>query len=104
MLGYFSIIGLLRVHCLLGDYSLALKTMENVELHNRNFFIRVSACHVTTYYYVGFAYMMMRRYSDAIKIFISVLQYINRIKNYKTLSYQYEAVIYKITNNSLHLL
>jgi translation initiation factor 3 subunit L len=32
MLGYFSIIGLLRVHCLLGDYTMALKTMENIEL------------------------------------------------------------------------
>lgn len=31
-LGYFSIIGLLRVHCLLGDFTLALKVMENVEL------------------------------------------------------------------------
>jgi len=91
MLGYFSIIGLLRVHCLLGDYSLALKMMENIELHNRNIFLRVSACHVTTYYYVGFAYMMMRRYSDAIKIFTSILHFINRTKNYKTLSYQYEA-------------
>jgi len=95
MLGYFSIIGLLRVHCLLGDYSLALKMMENIELHNRNIFLRVSACHVTTYYYVGFAYMMMRRYSDAIKIFISILQFINRTKNYKTLSYQYEATAKK---------
>lgn len=32
MLGYFSLVGLLRVHCLLGDYELALKTMENVDL------------------------------------------------------------------------
>ncbi len=56
MLGYFSIIGLLRVHCLLGDYTLALKTMENVELNKKGLFARVTACHVTTYYYVGFAY------------------------------------------------
>lgn len=32
MLGYFSIIGLLRVHVLLGDFTLALKVMENVGL------------------------------------------------------------------------
>ena len=32
MLGYFSIIGLLRVHVLLGDFTLALKVMDNVEL------------------------------------------------------------------------
>ena len=31
MLGYFSIIGLLRVHCLLGDFSLALKTLDDIE-------------------------------------------------------------------------
>lgn len=32
MLGYFSLIGLLRVHVLLGDYTLALKVVEHVEL------------------------------------------------------------------------
>ena len=35
MLGYFSIIGLLRVHVLLGDFTLGLKVMENVELNQK---------------------------------------------------------------------
>ena len=35
MLGYFSIIGLLRVHTLLGDYTLALKVMDNIELNQK---------------------------------------------------------------------
>ena len=35
MLGYFSVIGLLRVHSLLGDFTLALKVMENVELNQK---------------------------------------------------------------------
>ncbi len=35
LLGYFSIIGLLRVHSLLGDFTLALKVMENVELNQK---------------------------------------------------------------------
>jgi len=34
-LGYFSIVGLLRVHVLLGDFTLALKVMENVELNQK---------------------------------------------------------------------
>jgi translation initiation factor 3 subunit L len=34
-LGYFSIIGLLRVHCLLGDFTLALKMMDNIELNKK---------------------------------------------------------------------
>ena len=35
LLGYFSVIGLLRVHSLLGDFTLALKVMENVELNQK---------------------------------------------------------------------
>lgn len=35
MLGYFSVIGLLRVHSLLGDFTLALKVMEGVELNQK---------------------------------------------------------------------
>ncbi len=31
-LGYFSLIGLLRTHVLLGDYHQALKTVEHLEL------------------------------------------------------------------------
>ncbi len=37
-LGYFSLIGLLRVHTLLGDYTLALKVMDNIELNPKALF------------------------------------------------------------------
>lgn len=50
MLGYFSIIGLLRVHVLLGDYTLALKMMDDIELNKKAWFTRVNAAHVTVYY------------------------------------------------------
>jgi hypothetical protein len=35
MLGYFSLIGLLRLHSLLGDYSMALKVIGNIELNRK---------------------------------------------------------------------
>ena len=35
LLGYFSVLGLLRVHTMLGDFTLALKSMENVELNQK---------------------------------------------------------------------
>jgi len=82
MLGYFSIIGLLRVHTLLGDFSLALKTLDDVELNKKSMFARVMAAHFTTYYYVGFCYMMMRRYADAIRMFSHILVYVSRTKNF----------------------
>lgn len=80
-LGYFSLIGLLRVHTLLGDYSLALKTLEGIELNKKAFFTRVPAAHYTIYYYVGFCYLMLRRYSDAINSFSHVLLFISRTRN-----------------------
>jgi translation initiation factor 3 subunit L len=35
MLGYFSIVGLLRMHCLMGDYWLALKTLDPIDLSKK---------------------------------------------------------------------
>ncbi|MDK2413600.1 hypothetical protein QHH03_31395, partial [Aphanizomenon sp. 202] len=78
MLGYFSLIGLLRLHSLLGDYYQAIKVLENIELNKKSMYSRVPACQITTYYYVGFAYMMMRRYADAIRTFSNILVYIQR--------------------------
>ncbi|KAI9031525.1 RNA polymerase I-associated factor PAF67-domain-containing protein [Phycomyces nitens] len=96
MLGYFSIVGLLRVHCLLGDYMLALKMMDNISLNKKAMFARVTACHVTTYYYVGFAYMMMRRYADAVKSFSTVLSFMQKTKQYHNRSYQSEQIVAKV--------
>merc|ERR1712013_712612 len=61
MLGYFSLVGLLRLHSLLGDFYQAIKVLENIELNKKSLYSRVPGCQITTYYYVGFAYMMMRR-------------------------------------------
>ncbi|KAI9749043.1 MAG: hypothetical protein M4579_007027 [Chaenotheca gracillima] len=91
MLGYFSIIGLLRVHCLLGDFSLALKTLDDIELNKKAMFARVMAAHFTTYYYVGFSYMMMRRYADAIRMFSHILVYVSRTKNFQK-NAQYDSI------------
>ncbi|CDR45882.1 CYFA0S20e01266g1_1 [Cyberlindnera fabianii] len=90
-LGYFSIIGLLRIHTLLGDFTLALKTMEDIDLDKKAFFTKIPGCHFTTYYYVGFCYLMLHRYSDAIKTFSHILLYISRTKNISK-SGQYDVV------------
>jgi len=86
---------LLRVQCLLGDYYLALKTLEPLDVAKKGLHTRVTACHITLYYYLGFSYLMMRRYSDAIKTFSTILLYINRMKQYHTRSYQYDEIVKK---------
>jgi len=82
MLGYFSLVGLLRLNSLFGDYYLAINTMHYVELdiHKQLLIARVPSCIITTCYYVGFAYLMMRRYEDAIKVFVDALIYIQRTR------------------------
>lgn len=93
MLGYFSLVGLLRLHSLLGDYYQAVKVLENIELNKKSLYSRVPACQITTYYYVGFAYMMMRRYSDAIRTFSNILLYIQRTKQlFQGKSYQNDQI------------
>ncbi|KAK9467351.1 RNA polymerase I-associated factor PAF67-domain-containing protein [Lipomyces arxii] len=91
-LGYFSNIGLLRVHTLLGDFTLALKTMEEIDINKKSKFARVAGAQFTIYYYVGFCYMMLRRYSDAIKMFSHILLYISRTKSFHNRSAQYDSV------------
>lgn len=93
MLGYFSLVEMLRLHSLLGDYYQAIKVLEPIEIHKKNQFSHIPACQITTSYYVGFAYMMMRRYTDAIRTFSSILLYIQRTKQlYSTRSYQNDQI------------
>nr|CAD7204177.1 unnamed protein product [Timema douglasi] len=104
MLGYFSLVGLLRLHSLLGDYYQAIKVLENIELHKKTQYSHVPACQISTSYYVGFAYMMMRRYSDAIRTFSSILLYIQRTKQlFQSRTYQNDQ-INKQTDQMYHLL
>ncbi|SCZ97662.1 BZ3500_MvSof-1268-A1-R1_Chr4-3g07347 [Microbotryum saponariae] len=82
-LGYFSILGLLRVHVLLGDYTLALQMLDGIDLNKKALFTRVTAAHVATYYYVGFSYLMLGRYPDAIRALSHILFFVLRLKHFQ---------------------
>ena len=80
-LGYFAIVGLLRVHVLLCDYSSALQVLTPVDLrHHKTLLSSVPACYLTLYYFMGFAYLMLHRYVDATRIFAYFLVYRQRNK------------------------
>jgi translation initiation factor 3 subunit L len=73
-MGYFSLFGLCRAHCLLADYRLAVDVLAPVDIDDkRALFTRLPACHINLFYYLGFAYLMMRRYADAVNAFSGVL-------------------------------
>jgi len=104
-LGFFALVGLCRLQCLIGDYYLAVTVLDNIQLHKKGMtWSPVPSCQITMYYYVGFAYLMMRRYSDAIKCFTDILLYIQRTKNvFHVRSYQQD-MIQKQTDQMYYLL
>ncbi|KAJ7556493.1 hypothetical protein O6H91_05G085900 [Diphasiastrum complanatum] len=95
VLGYFSIIGLLRVHCLLGDYHSGLKCLTPIDINQHGVFSTIIGCHITAIYYYGFANLMMRRYIDAIRAFNQVLLYILKTKQYHQKLPQFDQILKK---------
>lgn len=72
VLGYFSMVGLLRVHCLLGDYHTGLKCLLPIDITQQGVFTSVIGSHITTIYHYGFANLMMRRYIPVYDVTIDV--------------------------------
>jgi translation initiation factor 3 subunit L len=101
-LGYFALVGLSRVHCLLGDYHSTLTALELFDLTRRGLYTRVTACHVSLNYNLAFAYLMTRRYASAVHVVGSTLTHITRTKQYHTRSYQYDQMMKK--NEKLYYL
>ncbi|KAL4859842.1 Eukaryotic translation initiation factor 3 subunit L [Chlorella vulgaris] len=83
MLGYFSLVGLLRVHSILGDYTTAMKSMAPLHpfLRKSLFTTKIPMSNITFFYYCGVAYTMMERYLDAAKCFNFILTYISKAKH-----------------------
>ena len=69
------------------------QVLENIELNKKSLYSRVPGCQITMYYYVGFAYMMMRRYADAVRTFSNILLYIQRTRGlFQTKTYQNDQI------------
>mmetsp|Transcript_27837 Transcript_27837/g.83157 ORF Transcript_27837/g.83157 Transcript_27837/m.83157 type:complete len:517 (-) Transcript_27837:106-1656(-) len=96
LFGYFGLMQLLRMHSLLADYHLAMQTIETIDFDAEvPLFYKIPACHVTLYYYMGFAYLMLRRYVDAIKTFGDILVFLSKTSGVNSLSYQYDQMVKK---------
>jgi translation initiation factor 3 subunit L len=95
VLGYFSMVGLLRVHCLLGDYHTGLKCLLPIDISQQGVYTSVIGSHITTIYHYGFANLMLRRYTEAIREFNTILLYIFKTKQYHQKSPQYDQILKK---------
>ncbi|KAI5007364.1 hypothetical protein ZWY2020_050809 [Hordeum vulgare] len=95
MLGYYSMIGLLRVHCLIGDYHTGLKCLLPIDIGQQGVYTNVTGSYISTIYYYGFANFMMHRYADVIHQFNKILLYILKYKQNHEKSPQYDLLLKK---------
>ncbi|XP_055131174.1 eukaryotic translation initiation factor 3 subunit L-like [Symphalangus syndactylus] len=74
-----------------------------MELNKKSTYSRVPECQVTIYYYVGFTYLMMCHYQDAIRVFANILLYIQGTKSmFQRTTYKYEMI--NKQNEQMHVL
>lgn len=62
VVGYFSMVGLLRVYCSLGHYHTGLNYLLPIDITHQGFYTTVIDCYITTIYHYGFANLMLKRY------------------------------------------
>ncbi|KOM28650.1 hypothetical protein LR48_Vigan561s004000 [Vigna angularis] len=76
VLGYFSMVGLLRVHCLLGDYHTGIKCLLPIDISQQGVYTSVIGSHITTIYHYGFANLMLRRFILVLEQCLLILPYV----------------------------
>ncbi|ETO26864.1 eukaryotic translation initiation factor 3 subunit 6 interacting protein [Reticulomyxa filosa] len=74
MVGFFSLIGLLRVNTMIGDYRTGLETLDPLDLRRKSALTRIDTCYITAQYHLAFCYLMTRRWIDAHHTLTSILQ------------------------------
>ncbi|OWZ22230.1 Eukaryotic translation initiation factor 3 subunit E [Phytophthora megakarya] len=105
-LGYFSLITLARAHVLFGDYYTSIKLLEPIDLLNKSsaqIYEKSPHCHVSVFYHMGFAQLMLEDFSAAIRSFSTIILQVNRNRNYYSRFADYEQ-LHKLTEKAMALL
>lgn len=112
-LGYFSLITLARAHVLFGDYYTSLKLLEPIDLFNKSsrgeakttaqIFEKSPGCHVSVFYHMGFAQLMLEDFAAAVRSFSTIILQVNRNRNYYSRFADYEQ-LHKLMEKAMALL
>ncbi len=86
-LGYFSLIGLMRVQIYNSNYEKALQIIELIDFDSLYEYSKAVPSYLTLFYYTGFSYLMTKKYKEAVKTFEAILVFFNKYKTFMTKSF-----------------
>lgn len=91
-IGYFSYVQLIRYHLLIGEYDIALRTADFLDIHIETdaLYYRSPACHIYLMYYLAFSLFMSKRFSDCTSICNKMLWFLLKIQRFGPISSLYE--------------
>lgn len=115
-LGFFALVTLSRAHVLYGDYYTALKLLEPIDFYNKRsrstdskvktndqIHEKSPACHVSVFYHMGFAQLMLQDFAGAIRSFSTIILQVQRSRNYYSRFADYDQLS-KLTEKAVALL
>jgi translation initiation factor 3 subunit L len=79
-IGYFAIITMSRLQCLLADYSQCLQVLEPIDVtdHRGELFGASLAAYTSLFMHMSLSFIMLRRYHDAARSLTEILLHISR--------------------------
>jgi len=89
-LGYFALIGLLRLHVISGDFHNALIIGSHIPISTRAFYWKVPVANAQLFYHLGISQIMSGRYIDAIKAMTPLLVFVTNSSQYMSSASSYE--------------
>lgn len=114
-LGYFALITLSRANVLYGDYYTSLKLLEPIDFFNKRsraepkvktndqIHEKSPAAHVSVFYHMGFAQLMLQDFAGAIRSFSTIILQVQRSRNYYSRFADYDQ-LNKMTEKAVALL
>uniref|UniRef100_A0A6U3CZR8 Eukaryotic translation initiation factor 3 subunit L n=1 Tax=Lotharella globosa TaxID=91324 RepID=A0A6U3CZR8_9EUKA len=87
-LSVYASIGMLRVNCIMGDYTGGIENLRDIDVLGKHEQVMVPAAHASLHYHLAFAYLMTRRYAECVKCAVDGLTYLSRNKALIPRTYQ----------------
>ncbi|KAK2197948.1 Translation initiation factor 3 complex subunit L [Babesia duncani] len=88
----------------MGDYYTSLACVANIDLSLKSLYWKLPSYYVTLFYYLGFSYMMLKRYDDCIRTLSQMLIFLTKQRSYLVSQSYQQGAITKLTEKMYQLL